>query len=106
MQPQYVSTITTTSGPPSYEKLEQPPTYGETGNLRVNIPAAVHSTVVKTRIGDDEEEVMGNALIFSVKPSYSWVKFSIRYFCLNGIINVYNSMCVVCRGDFSLTEEL
>ena len=39
MQPQYVSTITTTtvSGPPSYDKLEQPPTYDETG-LRVNIP--------------------------------------------------------------------
>ena len=39
MQPQYVSTITTTtvSGPPSYEKLDQPPTYDET-DLRVNIP--------------------------------------------------------------------
>ena len=39
MQPQYVSTITTTtvSGPPSYDKLEQPPTYDET-DLRVNLP--------------------------------------------------------------------
>jgi len=61
MQPQYVSTITTTtvaSGPPSYDKLEQPPpTYDETG-LRVNIPG-VHSTVVKTRVGEEEEEQAG-----------------------------------------------
>ena len=57
MQPQYVSTITTTtvSGPPSYDKLEQPPTYDET-DLRVNLPD-VHSTVVKTRA--DEEEQAG-----------------------------------------------
>jgi len=68
MQPQYVSTITTTSGPPSYEKLEQPPTYGETGNLRVNIPAAVHSTVVKTRIGDDEEEEQAGPLPEKKRP--------------------------------------
>ena len=39
MQPQYVSTITTTtvSGPPSYDKLDQPPNYDE-ADLRVNIP--------------------------------------------------------------------
>lgn len=55
MQPQYVSTITTTtvSGPPSYDKLEQPPTYDET-DLRVNLPG-VHSTVVKTRAVEEEQ---------------------------------------------------
>jgi len=69
MQPQYVSTITATSGPPSYEKLEQPPTYGETGgNLRVNIPAAVHSTVVKTRVGDGEEEEQAGPLPEKKRP--------------------------------------
>jgi len=59
MQPQYVSTITTTtvSGPPSYDKLDQPPNYDE-ADLRVNIPG-VHSTVVKTRVVGDEEEQAG-----------------------------------------------
>ena len=48
MQPQYVSTITTTtvSGPPSYDKLDQPPNYDE-ADLRVNIPGkqSIFSTI-------------------------------------------------------------
>jgi len=68
MQPQYVSTITTTtvSGPPSYEKLDQPPTYDET-DLRVNIPG-VHSTVVKSRIVEGEEEEQAGPLPEKKRP--------------------------------------
>ena len=41
------------SGPPSYDKLEQPPTYDET-DLRVNLPG-VHSTMAKTRAYEEEQ---------------------------------------------------